>query len=302
MAACWSPRTPPIGTAALSGRDVQGGTVGVRVRGRVDLREHRPGDAEEAQEFVVPVEGLQIHQHGPARVGDVGGVDAAVRPAGQVPQDPGVRVPEDRVTGLRRLPHAVDVLQDPLDLAAREVRRRRQPGLAADDLALARTLQLRRDRVRAGVLPDDGVVVGPPVAAVPHHRGLPLVGDPDGRQIGRGQTAVPQRVLHDRVGALPDLHGIVLHPAGPGQDLLVLQLVLGDLVAAVVEDHESGAGGPLVHRADEVRHDVLPLRPVWVSPCPPGHGPAVRAPRTAGSVRRRPCRGPLPADRRSAGR
>src|SRR5262249_21853971 len=38
----------------------------------------------------------------------------------------------------------------------------------------------------------------------------------------------------------------------------MLQLMLADLVPGVVEDHEPGAGGPLVDRGDEIRHGCPP--------------------------------------------
>jgi len=47
----------------------------------------------------------------------------------------------------------------------------------------------------------------------------------------------------------------VLDPAGLRQDLLVLELAAPDLVAAVVEQHESGAGGALVDGTDKISHD-----------------------------------------------
>jgi hypothetical protein len=50
----------------------------------------------------------------------------------------------------------------------------------------------------------------------------------------------------------------VLDPPGLRQELRVLQLVAGHLVAAVVEDHESGARRPLIDRAYEVSHVAFP--------------------------------------------
>ena len=75
------------------------------------------------------------------------------------------------------LPDPVDVLQDPLDLAAGEVGGRRQPGLAPDHVAAAVAVQRGGDPVGAGVLPDDRVVERPAGLAVPHHGRLALVGD-----------------------------------------------------------------------------------------------------------------------------
>ena len=146
--------------------------------------QHRARDAEDAQQLVVPVEGLQVHQHGAAGVGDVGGVDAAVGAAGEVPQHPGVGVAEEGVARFGGLADAVDVLQDPLDLAAGEVGGRRQARLAADGLAVAVAFEGGGDGVGAGVLPDDGVVVRAAVARVPDDGGLALVGDADRGQVG----------------------------------------------------------------------------------------------------------------------
>ena len=134
-----------------------------------------------------------------------------------------------------------------------------QPGLPPDDVAAAVAVERLGDAVGAGVLPDDRVVVGPAGPPVPDHRGLALVGDAERGEVGAGQALAAQRGLDHRAGALPDLDGVVLDPAGLRHDLLVLELVPGDLVAAVVEDHEAGAGGALVDRADEVSHELFSL-------------------------------------------
>ena len=68
-------------------------------------------------------------------------------------------VPKIGVAALGRRAHPVDVLQDPLDLAAGEVGGRRQPGLAPDDVAALVAVERGGDPVGAGVLPDDRVVV-----------------------------------------------------------------------------------------------------------------------------------------------
>ena len=234
--------------------------VPVGVGRRADLGEHAARDAEELQQFVVPVEGLEVHQHGAAGVGHVGDVRPAVDPAGEVPDQPGVGVSEDRVAALCRRAHAVHVVEDPLDLAAGEVGGRWQARLATDHLAVALPLQRAGDPVGARVLPDDRVVVRPAGAPVPDHRRLALVGDAQRGEVADGAAVPVHRGLDHRRGAFPDLDRVVLDPAGTRQDLFVLELVLAHLVAAVIEDHEAGAGGALVDGADEISHGRALLR------------------------------------------
>ena len=214
------------GTAA-EGRD-RGLAVRVGVRRGLDLGQHPARDAEDLQQLVVPVEGLQVHQHGAAGVGDVGDVHAAVRPAGEVPQQPAVGVAEDGVALLGRLAHPVDVVEDPLDLAAGEVGGRRQAGLAADDVAVAVAFEGAGDAVGAGVLPDDGVVVRPAGAPVPDHGGLALVGDADARR-GRSASrlaAFSALWMTARVRSQISTGSCSTQPAR-GRICVVLELVLG---------------------------------------------------------------------------
>ncbi len=201
-------------------------------------------DVEEAQQFVVPVEGLQVHQHGAAGVGHVGRVDAAVGAAGQVPQDPAVRVAEESVPARpprghrRRSPGSTWICR----------RRSRSPGGMPALWRMTspcRAFQGRGDGVGAGVLPDDGVVVGAAVARVPDDRGLPLVGDADRGQVGRAGSRAAGRSASRSWRAPSPSTRVVLDPPGARKDLGVLQLVLRHLVARMIEDHEPGTGWSL---------------------------------------------------------
>src|SRR5664280_3107153 len=73
----------------------------------LDGREHRLRDAQEPEDLGIPVERGVVEEEGPARVGDVGDVDAARRAAGQVPDAPGVDGAEQEIARLGPGPGAL---------------------------------------------------------------------------------------------------------------------------------------------------------------------------------------------------
>ena len=145
VAACWSPRMPAIGTPASAprSRTLPYSSDDERISGSIDsgMPMSSAIDASHRQ-------CRQIHQQGAGRVGRVRDVHAAVRAAGHVPQQPGVHVAEQQLAGLGPLARALDVVEDPADLRAREVRRERQAGLRlVPVLPAAQRLQLGADPV-----------------------------------------------------------------------------------------------------------------------------------------------------------
>jgi hypothetical protein len=221
---------------------------------RQDLGEHRPRHPEEAEQLVIPRQRLEIHEHRAARVGRIRDVTAPGGASGEVPDHPRVGGAEERVASLGRLAQPVDVLEEPLELAAGEVRRRWQSGLAPDHVAAPVGIERARDGGGAGVLPHEGVGIGAAGMPVPHDRRLALVGHPDRVEIGGPQPGTSEGRADDRLGALPDLQRVVLDPASLGEDLLVLELVLAHLAPGMVEDHEPRARRALVDRTHEISH------------------------------------------------
>ena len=166
--------------------------------------------------------------------------------AGQAVQQPGVHGPEAELPGLGAGPRARHVVEDPADLRGREVRVQDEAGALADHVLHALGAQAVAEAGGAPVLPDDGVGHGPAVLAVPHDRGLALVGDADRRHVPRPQRGLPEGFDRGRDLARPDLLGIVLHPAGVREDLAELALRRRDRLAVAVEDDGARAGGSLV--------------------------------------------------------
>ncbi|GAA4945772.1 hypothetical protein GCM10023238_10130 [Streptomyces heliomycini] len=176
---------------------------------------------------------------------------AAVRAAGQVPDDPCVHGAEEDVARLGALLEAVDVVEQPAGLGTGEVGGQGEAGLAAEAVLTDVAAELAAEGVGAGVLPDDGVVDRLTGVPVPQHGGLALVGDADGLDVVAGDAGLLDGSGDDLLDVGPDLGGVVLDPARLGEDLLVLLLVDGDDAPVAVEDDAAGGGGALVDGGDE---------------------------------------------------
>ena len=212
-----------------------------------DLREHRARDAQEVQHLVAPLQPADVKKKCPGRVRDVGRVEA---PAGQLPQEPRVDGPEGEAAGLGAGAGAVDVVEEPRQLGAREVRVEDEPGPLADGFGVTGGLERGAAVGRPAVLPDDRAVDGLAGLAVPEERRLALVGNPE-RGEGAGLDArLGQRLARRFELRHPDLLRVVLHPAGPGEVLRDLALRRGDGRAGLIEDNGAGRGGPLVEGED----------------------------------------------------
>ncbi len=107
-------------------------------------------------------------------------------------------------------------------------------------------------------MPDDRVADRFAGVAIPDHRGLALIGDPDRGDLLLGNPSLLETAFDHLLGISPDLGGVVFDPAGLGEDLLVLDLVDSDHLAAVVEEHRAGARGALIDGEHElVGHGFL---------------------------------------------
>ena len=220
----------------------------------LDRREHGARHAHNGQHLVVPVERAQVHEHGPARVRNVGDVHARAGAAGQVPDDPAVDRAEQEVARFGLLSSAGNVVEQPANLGAGEVGRQRQPHSGAEAVLAAVARKFGDERVGSRVLPHDGVVDRLPGSAIPHDRRLALVSDPDRGQVACRQPRLGQRPADHFPAAGQYLERVVLDPAGPRVDLLVLPLVDRDDCARMVEHDEARARRALVECTHVLRH------------------------------------------------
>ena len=176
---------------------------------------------------------VQQRAAGVARVGDVRG--AAGEPGDHVGVDGAQRQRAVADAG----PQPGLVLGQPGVLGAGEVGVQAQPGELGDALLDAVGAQPVADGGGAPVLPHDrraGRVQG---AAVPDDGGLALVGDADA---GRLLVGAGQRLAAGGDGRRPDVVGLVLDPAGAGEQLRELAVAAGQDVAVLAHDQRGHPG------------------------------------------------------------
>jgi hypothetical protein len=148
---------------------------------------------------------VEVHQQRAAGVGGVGGVHAAVRSAGQVPQQPRVRRSEQQVAALDRRAAGGLLIEQPLQLEGRRVGRDGQAGERAETIDAAVGGERVGGGGGAGVLPRDRVGHRAPRPPVPKDDGLAFVRDADRRHVGGGRARDAEGLMDALLGPLPDL-------------------------------------------------------------------------------------------------
>ena len=158
----------------------------------------------------------------------------------------------------------VAVAQQPGRLGGAEVGVEDEAGRGANEWQVPRLVELGAQRGRAAVLPDDGPVQRPSRRAVERHEGLTLVGDADG---GDGAARRGQATADLGQGGpygLPDLGGIVFHPARAGE--VLRQLPVGDVgdPGLLVDGQGADAGRTRIDGDHDPPHGVptLTLSPI----------------------------------------
>jgi len=152
-------------------------------------------------------------------------------------------------------------------LVAEKVRIEQQAGPVLDHRLVPVAPQAVAQRRRPPVLPDDGLVYGFSGLAVPQHRGLALIGNPDGGDILGRKSALGQGLLGDTDRIAPDVLGVVFDPAGLRE--MLRQLVLGRRrrLTVLIEDHGATAGRALVDGQDGACGTHDNSSPLRLRPC-----------------------------------
>ena len=207
------------------------------------LRQHRGGDPQQVEKFLVPAVLVDIVEQGPGGVGGVGGVLPA---AGEPPEQKGVDGAKEQAALPGQFAGAFDVIEQPAELGAGKIGIEEEAGLGGDHRVMAIGGKSGAEFRGTSVLPDDGPVDRFAGLAIPDDGGLALVGDADGGDICGRQPGLLEGPAAGSDGRGPDLLGVVFDPAGLREILPEFLLGRGDDLECIAEDNGPGRGGALV--------------------------------------------------------
>ena len=225
-----------------------------RVRRRIHIGQDRARHAQDLEQLVVPVAGADVEQQRARGVRRIGDVRAALR---EIPRDPCVDRAERELSALGADARARNVVEQPRELRAREIRVEHEAGLRAHRFLGARRAQLGALRRGATVLPHDRVVERLTGLPIPQHSGLALVGDADRADLLWLDAGLLDRLARGVALRDPDFLRIVLDPAGLREDLAEFALRNGARRAFFVEDDGARAGRALIERQDEAHAGIV---------------------------------------------
>ena len=173
-------------------------------------------------------------------------VSAVERATGQLPEQPGVNRAEGQFAAPRPFPGTGHVVQQPTDLAPGEISVNDQTRLARNQVAVAGALEIVAEPGRPAVLPDNGVMDGLSVPAVPNDSGFALIGNADGRDVSGRQSGAGQGGPGDSDLAGPYFQRVVLHPTGLREELRKLLLRAGADCARLIKQDRARTRSALI--------------------------------------------------------
>ena len=224
-------------------------------RARNDFGEDRLRDVKELQEFVVPLSRAQIAQK---RARGVRQVRRMAPSARKLPDEPRVDRAEGDFAPFGPGARPRNPVEKPVDLRRREVRIETQAGFARHHLFFSAAAQLFAEIRRAAVLPHDGGRERLSGFSIPENRRFALIGEPDRGDFLRPDARAAKRPVDAAARRLPNLEGVVLHPARSRIVLSELFLFEPDDLRPFVEEERAGARCALI-KCEDVLHVGSPV-------------------------------------------
>ena len=176
--------------------------------------------------------------------------------AGKLPHEPRIHRAKKKIALLGTRPRALYVFQDPPKLGAGKISVDHKARLLPKHFRKPFFLERIAIFTGAAALPHDGGAHRLASMPIPHNGGFALVGDANGRNVGRSRADF-LHCLHGHAKLCgPYFTCVVLHPAGLWVKLS--ELLLGDALyfSLAVEQDAAVAGGAGVKRHHILRHET----------------------------------------------
>jgi hypothetical protein len=168
---------------------------------------------------------MDVIEHGARGIGGVGHMGSTT---GQLPDQKAIHRAKQQFPPPRFVARALDMVQNPFQLGAREIGIGQQAGPFDDNLIIARFAQAAAKIGGATVLPDNRIVDRLPGRSVPNQCGFALIGDADCDDVIWPKARLFNRCTACARGGRPQIGRVMLDPAGIGEMLRELFLRCGD--------------------------------------------------------------------------
>ena len=217
-----------------------------------DTWQHPRRYAEDFQQFLVPLQAMNIEHQRSGGIAGIGDMQAA-----QLADQPAVNGAEGKLAAFGTFARAGYMVEQPFDLGAGKIGVQHESSLALKQVGMAGFTQCVANIGGASILPDDGITDCLASGAVPHDGCFALVGDADRSDVCSADCALLHYLACDGELGLPDIFRVMLDPAWMRKDLPEFLLCAASDMACPIEQNGTGAGCPLVQRKDVVAHACL---------------------------------------------
>ena len=182
----------------------------VYTAGRLNLRQHLARNAQNSQNFFIPLQSMNIKHQCTRSIGIIRNMNLT---AGQLPDNPAVDSTEQQLACFRTLACMRYVFQNPVQLGTGEISIQNQACLFAEHIGIATDFQQITVFCGTTALPDNRLADRTTGVLVPNYGSFALVRNTDTGNISRSNIQLAHCLVHQAYLSSPDFLGIVLHPA-----------------------------------------------------------------------------------------
>ena len=178
--------------------------------GRLNLRQHLTRNAQNRQNFVIPLQCMNIKHQCTRSIGIIRNMNLT---AGQLPNSPAVDSTKQQLACFRTLACMRYVFQNPVQLGTGEICIQNQACLFTEHIGVTTDFQQITIFRGTTALPDNRLADRATSVLIPNYGSFALIRNTDTGNISRSNIQLAHCLVHQANLSSPDFLGIVLHPA-----------------------------------------------------------------------------------------